>query len=46
MRKKLLAIFSAQLVDMAMGMFPQEMDPQVLVAEIVTLQSQQGGPMR
>lgn len=45
-RKKLLAIFSAQLVDMAMGMFPQQMDPQVLVAEIVTLQSQQGRPMR
>lgn len=45
-RKKLLAIFSAQLVDMAMGMFPQEMDPQVLVAEIVTLQSQHGRPLR
>lgn len=45
-RKKLLAIFSAQLVDTAMEMFPQEMDPQVLVAEIVTLQSQQGRPLR
>lgn len=45
-RKKLLAIFSAQLVDTAMEMFPRELDPQVLVAEIVTLQSQQGRPMR
>lgn len=45
-RKKLLAIFSAQLVDTAMGMFPQQMDAQVLVAEIVTLQSQQGRPLR
>ncbi|KAF3707223.1 Ribonuclease ZC3H12A [Channa argus] len=39
-RKKLLAIFSAQLVDMAMDMFPQMMDPQMLVAEILMLQSQ------
>ncbi|KAM9385076.1 endoribonuclease ZC3H12A [Pholidichthys leucotaenia] len=39
-RKKLLAIFSAQLVDMAMDMFPEVMDPQVLVAEILVLQSQ------
>uniref|UniRef100_A0A3Q1HN59 C3H1-type domain-containing protein n=1 Tax=Anabas testudineus TaxID=64144 RepID=A0A3Q1HN59_ANATE len=39
-RKKLLAIFSAQLVDTAMDMFPQMMDPQMLVAEILMLQSQ------
>lgn len=39
-RKKLLAIFSAQLVDTAMDMFPQLMDPQMLVAEILMLQSQ------
>uniref|UniRef100_A0A3B5BCF3 Ribonuclease ZC3H12A-like n=1 Tax=Stegastes partitus TaxID=144197 RepID=A0A3B5BCF3_9TELE len=39
-RKKLLAIFSAQLVDAAMDMFPQLMDPQKLVAEILMLQSQ------
>lgn len=39
-RKKLLAIFSAQLVDMAMDMFPQMLDPQMLVAEILMLQSQ------
>lgn len=39
-RKKLLAIFSAHLVDTAMGMFPQLMDPQMLVAEILMLQSQ------
>ncbi|KAI3358120.1 hypothetical protein L3Q82_003122 [Scortum barcoo] len=39
-RKKLLAIFSAHLVDMAMDMFPQLMDPQMLVAEILMLQSQ------
>uniref|UniRef100_A0AAQ5X2T4 C3H1-type domain-containing protein n=1 Tax=Amphiprion ocellaris TaxID=80972 RepID=A0AAQ5X2T4_AMPOC len=39
-RKKLLAIFSAQLVDAAMDMFPQMMDPQKLVAEILMLQSQ------
>lgn len=39
-RKKLLAIFSAQLVDTAMDMFPQMMDPQLLVAEILMLQSQ------
>lgn len=41
-RKKLLAIFSAHLVDMAMDMFPQLMDPQKLVAEILMLQSQNG----
>lgn len=39
-RKKLLAIFSAQLVDTAMDMFPQVMDPQMLAAEILMLQSQ------
>ncbi|XP_070702700.1 ribonuclease ZC3H12A [Pempheris klunzingeri] len=39
-RKKLLAIFSAHLVDTAMDMFPQQMDPQMLVAEILMLQSQ------
>lgn len=39
-RKKLLAIFSAQLVDTAMDMFPQLLDPQRLVAEILLLQSQ------
>uniref|UniRef100_A0A3Q4HA11 Zinc finger CCCH-type containing 12A n=1 Tax=Neolamprologus brichardi TaxID=32507 RepID=A0A3Q4HA11_NEOBR len=39
-RKKLLAIFSAQLVDTAMDMFPQMMDPQMLVVEILKLQSQ------
>ncbi len=39
-RKKLLAIFSGHLVDTAMDMFPQLMDPQLLVAEILMLQSQ------
>lgn len=39
-RKKLLAIFSAHLVDAAMDLLPQVMDPQVLVAEILMLQSQ------
>lgn len=39
-RKKLCAIFSAPLVQKAMDMFPQLMDPQMLAAEIVTLQSQ------
>lgn len=39
-RKKLLAIFSAPLVDAAMDMFPQLMDPQRLAAEILMLQSQ------
>ncbi|XP_037650880.1 ribonuclease ZC3H12A [Sebastes umbrosus] len=39
-RKKLLAIFSVHLVDAAMDMFPQLMDPQMLVAEILKLQSQ------
>ncbi|MED6232115.1 hypothetical protein ATANTOWER_021617 [Ataeniobius toweri] len=39
-RKKLLAIFGTQLVDKAMDLFPQVLDPQVLVAEILILQSQ------
>lgn len=39
-RKKLLAIFSAHLVDRAMDLFPQLMDPQMLVAEILMLQSE------
>ncbi|XP_029299222.1 ribonuclease ZC3H12A [Cottoperca gobio] len=39
-RKKLLAIFSVHLVDTAMDMFPQLMDPQMLVVEILKLQSQ------
>lgn len=39
-RKKLLAIFSAHLVDMAMDLFPHVMDPQLLVAEILMLQAQ------
>lgn len=39
-RKKLLAIYSAHLVDTAMDMFPQQLDPQKLVAEILVLQSQ------
>ncbi|XP_028316970.1 endoribonuclease ZC3H12A [Gouania willdenowi] len=43
-RKKLLAIFSAPLVDKAMEMFPQVLDPQVLVAEILQLQSQGRAP--
>lgn len=39
-RKKLLAIFSVQLVDEAMDSFSHLMDPQMLVAEILKLQSQ------
>lgn len=39
-RKKLLAIFSAHLVDAAMNMFPELMDAELLVAEILMLQSQ------
>ncbi|XP_041867261.1 endoribonuclease ZC3H12A [Melanotaenia boesemani] len=39
-RKKLLAIFSAQLVDTAMDMFPEQLDPQMLVAKILMLQGQ------
>lgn len=38
-RKKLLAIFSAQLVDAAMDLNPHVMDPQRLAAEILMLQS-------
>ncbi|XP_054620599.1 endoribonuclease ZC3H12A [Dunckerocampus dactyliophorus] len=38
-RKKLLAIYSAHLVDAAMDMFPHVVDPQMLVAEIVMMQS-------
>lgn len=41
-RKKLLAIFNARLVDMAMDMFPHILEPQRLAAEILTLQSQDG----
>lgn len=41
-RKKLLAIFNARLVDRAMDMFPYLLDPQRLAAEILTLQSQDG----
>lgn len=39
-RKKLLAIFSAHLVDAAMTRFPELMDPELLVAEILKLQSE------
>ncbi|XP_056270397.1 ribonuclease ZC3H12A [Pseudoliparis swirei] len=39
-RKKLLAIFSVQLVDEAMDSFSHLMDPQMLVAEILKLQGQ------
>lgn len=39
-RKKLLAIFNAHLVDTAMERFPHIMDPQLLVAEILMLQGQ------
>ncbi|XP_037549100.1 endoribonuclease ZC3H12A-like [Nematolebias whitei] len=39
-RKKLLAIFSAQQVDAAMDMSPGQLDPQRLVAQILMLQSQ------
>ncbi|KAG5264704.1 hypothetical protein AALO_G00257100 [Alosa alosa] len=41
-RKKLMAIFNGHLVDRAMDMFPQLLDPQRLAAEILTLQSQEG----
>uniref|UniRef100_A0AAY4DQC2 C3H1-type domain-containing protein n=1 Tax=Denticeps clupeoides TaxID=299321 RepID=A0AAY4DQC2_9TELE len=41
-RKKLLAIFNARLVDRAMDMFPRLMDPQRLAAEILSLQAQDG----
>lgn len=39
-REKLLGIFSARLVDAAMSMCPGLMDPELLVAEILVLQSQ------
>ncbi|KAK7898302.1 hypothetical protein WMY93_019155 [Mugilogobius chulae] len=39
-RKKLLAIFSAQLVDTAMSLNPQVLDPQKLLVEILRLQGQ------
>lgn len=39
-RKKLLAIFSAHVVDVAMNRFPELMDPELLVAQILMLQSQ------
>lgn len=39
-RKKLLAIFNAHLVDAAMNMYPELMDAELLAAEIVMLQSQ------
>uniref|UniRef100_UPI003AAF1AD2 endoribonuclease ZC3H12A n=1 Tax=Centroberyx gerrardi TaxID=166262 RepID=UPI003AAF1AD2 len=41
-RKKLLAVFNARLVDRAMDMFPQLMDPQMLAHQIIMLQSQNG----
>ncbi|XP_076862249.1 endoribonuclease ZC3H12A isoform X2 [Brachyhypopomus gauderio] len=41
-RKKLLAVFNARLVDRAMGMFPNLMDPQKLAVEILNLQSYEG----
>ncbi|XP_033830782.2 endoribonuclease ZC3H12A [Periophthalmus magnuspinnatus] len=39
-RKKLLAIFNVQLVDTAMNLNPQLLDPQRLLAEILRLQGQ------
>ncbi|XP_053496902.1 ribonuclease ZC3H12A [Ictalurus furcatus] len=41
-RKKLRAIFNARLVDRAMEMFPNLMDPQKLAVEIINLQSYEG----
>lgn len=41
-RKKLLAIFNARLVDRAMDTFPHILDPQRLAAEILILQSHDG----
>ncbi|KAF7702468.1 ribonuclease ZC3H12A [Silurus meridionalis] len=41
-RKKLLAVFNARLVDRAMEMFPNVMDPQKLAVEIINLQSYEG----
>lgn len=42
MRKKLRAVFNARLVDRAMNMFPNLMDPQKLAVEILNLQSYEG----
>ncbi|XP_051927385.1 endoribonuclease ZC3H12A [Hippocampus zosterae] len=39
-RTKLLAIFSADLVDAAMNMFPSIVDPQMLAAKIIMMKSQ------
>lgn len=41
-RKKLRAVFNARLVDRAMEMFPNIMDPQKLAVEIINLQSYEG----
>ncbi|XP_017341669.1 ribonuclease ZC3H12A [Ictalurus punctatus] len=41
-RKKLRAVFNARLVDRAMEMFPNLMDPQKLAVEIINLQSYEG----
>ncbi|KAK3558855.1 hypothetical protein QTP86_030446 [Hemibagrus guttatus] len=41
-RKKLLAVFNSCLVDRAMEMFPNLMDPQKLAVEIINLQSYEG----
>lgn len=41
-RKKLLAVFNARLVDRAMEMFPNLMDPQKLAVEIINIQSYEG----
>lgn len=41
-RKKLLAVFNSFLVDRAMEMFPNLMDPQKLAVEIINLQSDEG----
>ncbi|XP_053347040.1 ribonuclease ZC3H12A [Clarias gariepinus] len=41
-RKKLRAVFNARLVDRAMEMYPNLMDPQKLAMEIINLQSYEG----
>ncbi|KAG9281363.1 endoribonuclease ZC3H12A-like [Astyanax mexicanus] len=41
-RKKLLAVFNTHLVDRAMDLFPNVMDPQKLAVEILNLQSYEG----
>lgn len=41
-RKKLLAVFNSRLVDRAMEMFPNLLDPQKLAVEIINLQSYEG----